>query len=329
MGTVKKKRSILTRVRNYFIAGIVVLIPIGITVYFTIFLISVSSKILPKEINPNHYLPYDIPGLEIIISFILITFIGWLSLSFIGKRLLILFDNILKKIPILRTIYSAIGQMTDTFTSSENKRNSVVLVEYPRKGSWAVGFATKDNTGEISDKTNKKLVITGDGYYTDKYVLKLKQLAKNNANIIFTGNQGGKSLRELFTNTYLFVQPSTSEGLSIALLEAMASKNAVLVSDIKENKEVIGRTNFSFKNKNVLSLQQKLNYLLKNKNKIQKEKLKSIKRIKSEYNWQTITNDTIKTYRNAIFKKQSKINVNLINSLMFQTNLKSKSRPTT
>ena len=158
MGTVKKKRSILTRVRNYFIAGIVVLIPIGITVYFTIFLISVSSKILPKEINPNHYLPYDIPGLEIIISFILITFIGWLSLSFIGKRLLILFDNILKKIPILRTIYSAIGQMTDTFTSSENKRNSVVLVEYPRKGSWAVGFATKDNTGEISDKTNKKLV---------------------------------------------------------------------------------------------------------------------------------------------------------------------------
>ena len=109
----------------------------------------------------------------------------------------------------------------------------------------------------------------------------------------------------------------------------MASKNAVLVSDIKENKEVIGRTNFSFKNKNVLSLQQKLNYLLKNKNKIQKEKLKSIKRIKSEYNWQTITNDTIKTYRNAIFKKQSKINVNLINSLMFQTNLKSKSRPTT
>ncbi len=178
-------------------------------------------------------------------------------------------------------------------------------------------------------KTNKKLVITGDGYYTDKYVLKLKQLAKNNANIIFTGNQGGKSLRELFTNTYLFVQPSTSEGLSIALLEAMASKNAVLVSDIKENKEVIGRTNFSFKNKNVLSLQQKLNYLLKNKNKIQKEKLKSIKRIKSEYNWQTITNDTIKTYRNAIFKKQSKINVNLINSLMFQTNLKSKSRPTT
>ena len=158
MATVKKKRSILTRIRNYFIAGIVVLIPIGITVYFTIFLISISSKILPNEINPNHYLPYNIPGLEIIISFILITFIGWLSLSFIGKRLLTIFDNLLKKIPILRTIYSAIGQMTDTFTSSDSKKNNVVLVEYPRKGSWAVGFATKDNEGEISNKTNKKLV---------------------------------------------------------------------------------------------------------------------------------------------------------------------------
>ena len=158
MAITKKKRSILTSFRNYFIAGIVVLIPIGITIYFTIFLISVSSKILPKEINPNHYLPYDIPGLEILISILLITLIGWLSLSFIGKRLLKVLDNILKKIPILRTIYSAIGQMTDTFASSDNKKNNVVLVEYPRKGSWAVGFATKENFGEIANKTNKKIV---------------------------------------------------------------------------------------------------------------------------------------------------------------------------
>ncbi len=158
MSITKKKRSILTSFRNYFIAGIVVLIPIGITIYLTIFLISVSSKILPKEINPNHYLPYDIPGLEILISILLITLIGWISLSFIGKRLLKVLDNILKKIPILRTIYSAIGQMTDTFAKSDNKKNNVVLVEYPRKGSWAVGFATKENFGEIANKTNKKIV---------------------------------------------------------------------------------------------------------------------------------------------------------------------------
>ena len=72
MATREKKRSFFTRFRNYFIAGIVVLIPIGITVYLTILMVSISSKILPKEINPNHYLPYNIPGLEIIISILII-----------------------------------------------------------------------------------------------------------------------------------------------------------------------------------------------------------------------------------------------------------------
>ena len=158
MAIKEKKSGFFTRIRNYFIAGIVVLIPIGITLYLTLFLISISSKILPKEINPNHYLPYDIPGLEILIALILITFVGFLSLSFIGKRLLKIFNNILKKIPILRTIYSAIGQMTETFTKNDANKKNVVLVEYPRKGSWAVGFATKDNEGEITKKTQKKLV---------------------------------------------------------------------------------------------------------------------------------------------------------------------------
>jgi len=158
MALKEKKRSIFTRIRNYFIAGVVVLIPIGVTFYLTIFLVKISSRILPKEINPNHYLPYNIPGLEIIISIILITLIGWLSLSFIGRRLLNLFNNILKKIPILRTIYSAIGQMTETFTNTDKDKKNVVLVEYPRKGSWAVGFATKENTGEITKKTKKNLI---------------------------------------------------------------------------------------------------------------------------------------------------------------------------
>ena len=154
----EKKRSIFARIRNYFIAGVVVLIPIGITVYLTIFLVSISSKILPKEINPNNYLPYDIPGVEIVTAVLLITLIGWLSLSFLGKKLLNLFNSILKRIPILRTIYSAIVQMTETFTKTDKGKKNVVLVEYPRKGSWAVGFATKENSGEITRKTNKKLI---------------------------------------------------------------------------------------------------------------------------------------------------------------------------
>ena len=158
MAKLQKKRSILVKFRNYFFTGVVVLIPIGITLYFTLFLIGISSKFLPKEINPNHYLPYDIPGAEIIISIFLITLIGWLSLSFIGRKLLEILNNILKRIPILRTIYSALSQMTETFTKGESGKKNVVLIEYPRKGMWAVGFATKDNTGEITNKTKKNLV---------------------------------------------------------------------------------------------------------------------------------------------------------------------------
>ena len=154
----QKKRSVLARLRNNFIAGVVVLIPIGITVYLTLFITKISSKILPKELNPNHYLPYDIPGVEIIISIILITFIGWLSLSLIGKKLLEIFNNILKRIPILRTIYSAFVQMLDIFTKSNENKKNVVLIEYPRKGSWAVGFATKENKSEISKKSKQNLV---------------------------------------------------------------------------------------------------------------------------------------------------------------------------
>ena len=154
----KSKRSMFSSLRNNFIAGVVVLIPIGITLYLTLFIIKISSKILPKEINPNYYLPYNIPGLEILISIIIITFVGWLSLSFLGKKLFDVFELVLNKIPILRTIYSAVGQLTETFAKSKGDRKSVVLVEYPRKGTWAVGFATKENKGEISKKTNSDLV---------------------------------------------------------------------------------------------------------------------------------------------------------------------------
>ena len=153
-----KKPSFVARLRNYFITGIIVLVPIGFTLYLTIFLVSISSNLIPAEINPNNYMPFSIPGLEIALSIIFITLIGFISLSFIGKRILKLINDILKKIPFLRTIYSAITQMTETFANKKGKKKSVVLVQYPSKGIWAVGFATKDNKGEISKKTNDNLV---------------------------------------------------------------------------------------------------------------------------------------------------------------------------
>ena len=157
MSQKKTKKSIIVRIRNNFFAGAVVLIPLGLTIYLTLFVIKISSRLLPKEINPNHYLPFDIPGLEILISFILITFVGWISLSFLGKKLLDILNSLLKKIPILRTIYSAILQMTETFTQKSEKGKSVVLIEYPRKGVWAVAFATKENKGLISKKIDKEI----------------------------------------------------------------------------------------------------------------------------------------------------------------------------
>jgi len=155
---INKKKSFALKLRNYFFTGVIVLIPIGFTLYLSKFLINFSTKLVPSGLNPNTYLPYAIPGIEIILTIIFITVVGGLSLTFIGKKFLQIIDDLFKRMPILRTIYSAIGQMTDSFREQEGNKKSVVLVEYPRKGSWAVGFATKENTGEIKNKTNINLV---------------------------------------------------------------------------------------------------------------------------------------------------------------------------
>ena len=154
----KKKKSLALKLRNYFVTGVIVLIPIGFTLYLSKFLINFSAKLVPSGLNPNTYLTYAIPGIEIILTIFFITIVGGLSLSFLGKKFLQIIDDLFKRIPILRTIYSAIGQMTDSFRNQEGNKKSVVIIEYPRKGSWAVGFATKENTGEIKTKTNKNLV---------------------------------------------------------------------------------------------------------------------------------------------------------------------------
>ena len=154
----KNKKSLALILRNYFITGVVVLIPIVFTLYLSKILIGFSSKIIPENINPNSYLPYAIPGIEIVISILFITIVGGLSFSFLGKKILKLIDDLFKKIPFLRTVYSAILQMTETFSKTDTNKKSVVLIEYPRKGVWAVGFATKENKGEMAVKTEKKLI---------------------------------------------------------------------------------------------------------------------------------------------------------------------------
>ena len=154
----KKRKSITLRLRNYFVTGVIVLIPIGFTLYLSKFLINLSTQLVPSGLNPNTYLPYSILGLEIILTVIFITIVGGLSLSFLGKKFLQIVDDLFRRIPILRTIYSALGQMTESFRNQDGAKKSVVLVQYPRQGTWAVGFATKENQGEIKQKTNTDLI---------------------------------------------------------------------------------------------------------------------------------------------------------------------------
>ena len=146
------------KIRNYFFTGVIVLIPIGFTLYLSKFLINISSKVLPNYINPNSYLAFSIPGLEILITILFITIVGGLSLSFLGKKILKLIDKLFKQIPLLGTFWSAIQQMSESFKQNKHKKKSVVLIEYPRKGIWAVGFATKENEGEITKRIQKKVL---------------------------------------------------------------------------------------------------------------------------------------------------------------------------
>jgi len=148
--------------------------------------------------------------------------------------------------------------------------------------------------------TDKKLVIVGEGSHTDDYVNELHNLAADNPNIIFTGNQTGRTLSELYSNAYAFVQPAESEGLSIALLEAMSYGQACLVSDIEANKEALEDTGYVFENKNVADLKDKLEILLANPEQAKIFGQKALERVKKEYNWQDISDQVLAVYKTVV-----------------------------
>jgi len=158
----------------------------------------------------------------------------------------------------------------------------------------------------ILKDVNKKLVIVGDANYTDEYVKYLKNLAAGNKNIIFTGNQTGQTLAELYSNAYLFVQPSEAEGLSIALLEAMSYGKAVLCSDIEPNKEAVNGNALTFRSRSISDLSQKLRFLLNHPEVINEMGLKLQARTKIEYNWDNIAKRTIALYESLDSKETAK-----------------------
>jgi len=155
----KPKKPFFIKIRNYFFTGIVVLIPLGITVYMTIVFEKIFSDLLPKAINPNQYLPFNIPGLEIFVTFVLITLIGMFSVTIVGKYFINLNERIFEKIPVLKTIFKGLTQLTKSFASVDsNNQKKMVLIEYPRKGIYSLGFATSINKGEVSNKVGEKMI---------------------------------------------------------------------------------------------------------------------------------------------------------------------------
>ena len=157
------KLSIFARFRRYFLAGILVTSPILITVYVTWLIITfIDAQVagmLPESLDFTKKLPHQIPGLGLIISIIVITFIGAITPGFIGRTLLRVGERILDNTPVVRSIYGAIKQIMETVmsTNSESFRE-VVLVEYPRKGIWVIGFVTGETKGEVQTLNKETLI---------------------------------------------------------------------------------------------------------------------------------------------------------------------------
>jgi glycosyltransferase involved in cell wall biosynthesis len=147
--------------------------------------------------------------------------------------------------------------------------------------------------------TDLKLVIAGGSGHSDKYVQNLKNMSKNN-NIIFTGYVSGHLKKELYSNAYVYVLPSEIEGLPLSLLEAMSYKRCALVSDIRENIEVMNGISLSFANKDYNDLKNKLEYLIKNKELARKYGLAGFKLVKETYSWDTITDEIENIYFDLI-----------------------------
>jgi len=146
-------------------------------------------------------------------------------------------------------------------------------------------------------ETSKKLVIAGDG----EYLAILERLAQDDARIIFTGNQKGRALDQLYSNAYAFVQPSEMEGLSISLLEAMAHRTACLVSDIEANLAAVGENSFNFKSQDAQDLQNKLEIMLANPEKVKEAAVANFK-LAQDFTWEKISQSVLAVYQKAIEK---------------------------
>jgi len=159
-----KKISLSHRLRNYFLTGIVFTAPIGITVYigwkFVHYLDERTSALIPAKYNPETYLPFAVPGIGLVIAVLGLTIIGALTANFLGRYLIEFGESIVNRMPVVRSIYNALKQIFETAMSqSSTSFRQVVLIEYPRKGIWAIAFQTADTSGEVRRRIDDRAML--------------------------------------------------------------------------------------------------------------------------------------------------------------------------
>jgi len=144
--------------KRYFLTGLLVLIPISLCIYILKIVVTAADRFLgflPSTYNPGTYLPFHIPGLGIIITFVLIFLVGLVTANFVGKRVVGGIESVFAKIPLVRTIYTGAKEVVQTFIHDRPAQfRQVVLIEYPRKGIYAIAFVTGSPIGELASKVD-------------------------------------------------------------------------------------------------------------------------------------------------------------------------------
>ena len=157
------KVTFFERLRNYFLAGVLITAPISITIYLTwSFLQFIDNKIVrfvPEQYNPSTYLPFSMPGLGLLIAVAFFIIVGWLTRNFLGRLLVNITEFIVERVPVINTLYGAVKQIFETvMTSQSDAFKDVVMFEYPRKGTWVMGFVTGVTKGEVQAKTKADMM---------------------------------------------------------------------------------------------------------------------------------------------------------------------------
>ena len=150
--------SLGARLRTYFFAGILITAPVSLTIYlawlFIRFVDEQVFSVIPQEYNPETYLPFSIPGIGLLLALVFLTLIGALTAGILGRAINHLFENVLNRLPVIRSLYGAIKQIMETVLANKSSAfRECVLVEYPRKGVWTLGFITGTTKGEVQEKT--------------------------------------------------------------------------------------------------------------------------------------------------------------------------------